>query len=374
MNRFSIRLDRCGLRRGITVACGLLVVVAAGTPVRGQCNPQEMGKLTSSDAAADDWFGNVAINGNTIVVGARQDDNATGVDAGAAYVYVRSGPPGSGVWTQQAKLIGTEPVFGLETGDQSGISVAVSGNTALVGAWLWPNGNATGLIYIFVRSGPPGSEEWTQQAAIECPQFGSFQYFGVSVALEGDTAVVGAHVAPGGYGGSAFFYARTAPSGIVQWVPQQVHPSDGVSGDQFGISVAMSPSQDTAVVGASAEDNAGGTDAGSAYVFVKSGNSWVEQAKLTASDGAAMDEFGRQVAIDGDTIVVGSRWDDHAGGANAGSAYVFTRSGTVWTQQAKLTASDAAAGDEFGFALALSGNTVIVGAYSDDHASGVDAG
>ncbi|MFN0136975.1 MAG: FG-GAP repeat protein [Phycisphaerae bacterium] len=345
------------------------------TAAHAQCDPQEAGALTASDAAADDWFGNVAIGGDTIVVGARKDDNATGVDAGAAYVYVKSGQPGSEVWTQQAKLIGNEPIFGLETGNQSGVSVDVSGNTAFVGSWLWPQENATGLIYIFERSGPPGGEVWTQTHAYACPQFGSFQYFGVSVSLEGDTAVVGALIGAGlNVGGQAFFYTRSGPPGGESWTVQQKFPSDGVPGDNFGVSVAMSPSQDTAVVGASAEDNAGGTDAGSAYVFVRSGNNWTEQAKLTASDGAALDEFGRQVAIVGDTIVVGARWDDHAGGANAGSAYVFTRSGTVWTQQAKLIASDAAAGDEFGLALTLSGDTLIVGAYSDDHAGRVDAG
>lgn len=336
----------------------------------GQC---ERARLFSSDAAANDWFGNVAIDGDTLVVGARKDDNESGIDAGAAYVYVRTGPPGNEVWTQQAKLIG-DTTFG-EAASQSGVSVDISGDTALVGSWLWPSENATGMTYVFFRSGPPGSEVWTQEAALPCPQFGSFQYFGVSVSLEGETAVVGSLLATGlNVGGQVFFYARSGPPGSGAWTVQQQFPSDGVPGDQFGVSVAMSPSQDTTVVGAFLDDNAGGTDAGSAYVFVRSGENWVEQAKLTASDGAALDEFGRQVAIVGDTVVVGARRDDHAGGTDAGSAYVFTRTGTVWTQQAKLTASDAEAGDEFGLALALAGDTLIVGAYSNDHAGGVDAG
>jgi len=227
------------------------------------------------------------------------------------------------------------------------------------------------MLYVFVRSG----EVWTQQADLQCPQFGSFQYFGYSVALEGDTALVGTLAAPGlNVGGQVFFFARSGPPGDEFWTSQQVFPSDGVPGDQFGVSVAMSPSQDTAVVGAYLEDNAGELDAGSAYVFVKSGNSWVEQAKLTASDGAADDRFGLRVAISGDTVLVGAYQDDHAGGANAGSAYVFTRSGTVWTEQAKLTASDAAAGDGFGVSLAFSGDTAVIGAYTDDEAGGVDAG
>ena len=340
---------------------------------------QEQQKLTASDAAADDEFGvSVAVSGDTAVVGSRLDDNATGVDSGAAYVYVRSGPPGNRVWTQQAKLIGAN-LYEL-AGSQSGISVAISGNTALVGSWLWPNMSATGTAYVFVRSGPPGSEVWTQQAALPA-DFGAFTYFGVAVALQGNTAVVGAHVALGGYGGSAYFFTRSGPPGSEQWNGQHLHPSDGVSGDQFGVSVAISPSEDTAVVGAYLEDNAGGIDAGSAYVFVKSGNSWIEYAKLTAADGAADDHFGVRVAIGGagDTIVVGSNQDDDAG-SQSGSAYVFVRSGPpgrgVWTQQAKLTASDAAAGDGFGASLALgaAGDTAVVGAYGDDNAGGSDAG
>ena len=334
--------------------------------------------ITAADAAAGDEFGiSVAVSGDTAVVGARRDDNASGVDAGSAYVYVKSGPPGSEVWTQQAKLIGTTS-DGLVAGSESGIAVAISGDTALVGSWLWPSGHATGMLFVFVRSGPPGSEVWTQQAALQCPQFGSFEYFGYSVALEGDTAVVGSLAAPGlNVGGQAFFYARSGPPGGEFWTSGQKFPSDGVPGDQFGNSVAMSPSQDTAIVGAWLEDNAGGTDAGSAYVFsrtVTPPNGWVEQAKLIASDGTADDRFGVKVAISGDTAVVGAYQDDHAGGGNAGSAYVFTRSGTVWTEQAKLTASDAAAGDAFGVSLSLSGNTVVVGAHGDDHAGGADAG
>jgi hypothetical protein len=317
----------------------------------------------------------VAISGDTAVVGARRDDNASGVDAGSAYVYVRSGPPGNEVWAEQAKLIGAN-LYEL-AGSETGISVAISGDTALVGSWLWPNVTATGAAYVFVRSGPPGGEVWTQQAVLNNPQFGAYQYYGYAVALEGDTALIGSLATPGGYGGSAYFAARTGSPGGETWNQQQVHPSDGVAGDQFGNSVAMSPSQDTAVVGAWLDDNDGGVDAGSAYIFVESGNSWIEYAKLTASDGAADDRFGVKVAISGDTVVVGAYQDDDAG-SQSGSAYVFTRSGTpgseVWIEQAKLTASDAAAGDQFGASLALAGDTAVVGAYAADNAGGVDAG
>ena len=104
------------------------------------------------------------------------------------------------------------------------------------------------------------------------------------------------------------------------------------------------------------------TDQGSAYVFTRSGTTWTQQAKLTASDGAADDYFGYSVALSGDTALVGAYWDDVGANYDQGSAYVFTRSGTTWTQQAKLTASDGAAGDHFGHSVALSGDTALVGA------------
>ncbi len=101
---------------------------------------------------------------------------------------------------------------------------------------------------------------------------------------------------------------------------------------------------------------------GSAYVFVRSGGVWSQQQKLVASDAAAFDQFGTSVAISGETVVVGATVDDGTAGIDQGSAYVFVRSGGVWSQQQKLEASDAAAVDLFGFSVAISGETVVVGA------------
>jgi hypothetical protein len=363
----------------------MLVTLGAAPDSLGQlCEDQQT--LASYDALALDEFGtSVAIDGDIAVIGARRDDNETGVDAGAAYVYARSGSGPNVFWTQQAKLIGTNTTGGYP-GSETGISVAISGDTAIVGSWLWPSVQAIGAAYVFVRSGPPGNEVWTQQAFLtNTGFFGAFQYFGHSVALQGDTALVGGLQQPGlNVAGLAIFFERTGPPGGEIWTPDAVHPSDPVVGDQFGNAVAISASEDTAVIGAYAEDNAGGVDAGSAYVFTRTGtpqNPWVQQAKLTASDGAADDRFGVKVAINGagDTIVVGSYQNDDAG-SNSGSAYVFVRTGSpgsyVWTQQAKLTASDAALGDHFGVSLALgeSGDTAVIGAYADDNTGGSDAG
>ncbi|MCH7820343.1 MAG: T9SS type A sorting domain-containing protein [Candidatus Marinimicrobia bacterium] len=141
--------------------------------------------------------------------------------------------------------------------------------------------------------------------------------------------------------------------------------SDNAAGDEFGRSASISG--DYAVVGAEFDDD-NGTDAGSAYVFKRSGTSWAQEAKLLASDGAAGDVFGFSVSISGDYAVVGA----HDDGDHSGSAYLFKRTGTSWTEEAKLLASDGAAGDHFGV-VSISGGYVVVGAYFDDD-NGTDAG
>ena len=172
--------------------------------------------------------------------------------------------------------------------------------------------------------------------------------------------------------GSAYVFTRTGTT----WTEQaKLTASDGAENDMFGGSVAIAG--DTIVVGADNKDGNGFAARGSAYVFTRTGTTWTEQAKLTASDGAAGDEFGHSVAIiDGDTILVGANEDNADGNApDSGSAYVFTGSGSSWTEQAKImTVSDGAAGNEFGYSVAISGNTVVVGAYLADNDIGTESG
>ena len=145
---------------------------------------------------------------------------------------------------------------------------------------------------------------------------------------------------------------------------QKVIASDGAAYDYFGVSVALSG--DTALVGAYYDDVGANSEQGSAYVFTRSGTTWTQQGQLTASDGAELDLFGVSVALSGDTALVGAFLDDVGANSYQGSAYVFTRSGTTWSQQGQLTASDGAAGDLFGISVALSGDTALVGAFLDD--------
>ncbi|MFO0875182.1 MAG: hypothetical protein U0575_14595 [Phycisphaerales bacterium] len=373
--------------------------------------------LKASNTDAGDRFGNsVAVSGNTVVVGApREDSAATGVngnqadnsatDSGAAYVFVNNG----GVWTQQAYLKASN----TGAGDAFGNYVAISGDTIVVGA-PQERSNATGVngnqadnsapdagaAYVFVRNGGT----WTQQAYLKASNTDAGDLFGVAVAVSGNTIVVGAALeqssATGVNGnqadnsaddsGAAYVFVRSGAA----WTQQAyLKASNTGAVDRFGFSVGVS--DDTIVVGAYQEDsNATGVngnqadnsahDAGAAYVFVRNGVAWTQQAYLKASNTDANDLFGFSVAVSGDTVVAGAYEEDsnatgvngnqaNNGAAEAGAAYVFVRSGAVWTQQAYLKASNTDGGDLFGFSVATFGETVLVGAWGErSSATGVD--
>jgi hypothetical protein len=313
--------------------------------VRSGSTWMEQTKLTASDGAARDYFGySVAISGETIVVGAYQYDGS-----GAAYVFVRHGTR----WIQQAKLTADDGAGA----DLFGSSVAIHGETVVVGA----SGDDyyKGAAYVFVRRGG----HWFQKAKLTAQGGAPPDQFGFSVAISGETIVVGANQADGSKG-SVCVFARDGGS----WTQQtKLNANDGEEGDRFGNSVAIR--DETIVVGAYADADHG-SNSGAAYVFVGSGRHWFQQSKLMAQDGAANDQFGTSVAISGETIVVGAWGDDGA----KGSAYLFERRGNRWTeQQLKLTASDGATNDRFGYAVAISGETVVVGA-SQDEDLGQDSG
>lgn len=187
--------------------------------------------------------------------------------------------------------------------------------------------------------------------------------FGSAVAVDGDTMVIAASCdesAGGNCDGSAYVFVRSAGG----WVEQaKLVPSDIGAFDEFGHSVAVDG--DTVVVGSWSDDVQQREDAGSAYVFVRTGATWTEQAKLIAPDRRAFDSFGGSVSVDGDTAVVGS-YNSVGNPAGSGSAYVFVRSGAAWSLQTKLVAADRAANDFFGVAVAVSANFVLVGAQGDD--------
>lgn len=300
----------------------------------------EQQKLLPDNGASTIRFGTaVAVDGTTAVVSARGV-----VNHGAAYVFVRDGA----TWAQQAELL----IDDGNPGDNYGYSVAVSGDTVLVGAFLGTiSGNTTGSVYVFTRKGGV----WTQQAKLSADDGKGLDLFGISVALAGDTAIVGAFQAGKGKPGEAYVFVRNGDT----WSEQaKLRAEDGAHADDFGISVALSG--DTALIGADAV-GAQGEASGAAYFFVRDGQTWKQQAKVVASDHAAYNFFGNPVAIAGNTAIVGS-YLASGGASNSGEAYLFVRDGAKWTEQKKLTASDGAAGDGFGISVAIAGDTVAVGA------------
>ena len=266
---------------------------------------------------------------------------------------------------EQAKLTAGDAA----AGDQFGFSVSVSGDTAVVGAVFDDdNGTNSGLAYVFVRD---AAGVWSQQAKLPASDGAAFDNFGSAVSVSGNTAVVGAlnDGDAGSSSGSAYIFERDQ-GGVDNWGQvAKLTASDAAAFDRFGFSVSVSG--DTAVVGAVFDDDAG-SGSGSAYIFERSGTVWTEQAKLTASDAATGDLFGRSVSVSGDTAVVGAVFDDDAG-SSSGSAYIFERDAggeNNWGQVKKLTASDPAAGDRFGRGVSVSGDTAVVGARFDDDAGG----
>ena len=367
-------------------------------------------KIQASDAASSDYFGySAAIDGNTAIVGAYAED-AGGTDAGAAYIFTRSGT----TWSQQQKIEGSD----IDGGDAFGYSVAISGDTAIVGAYLEGSGSGLsvpGAVYVFTRSGTT----WSQQAKLTASNAGAGDKFGYAIDIDGDNIIVGAYMEDtgGSNAGAAYVYTRSGTT----WSQQQmITASDRHSGDYFGYSVSISGeyvsigavfrseissysmsgaayiftrsgttwsqqqkilasdlhagdyygwstalSGDTAIVGSEREHSGGVSDTGAAYIWTRSGTTWSQQAKIVASDVSAADNFGKSVDIEGDTVVVGS-WGEDTGGSNAGAAYIFTRSGTTWTQDKKIQGSDTGAGDTFGASVSISDSTIIAGAYNED--------
>jgi FG-GAP repeat len=335
----------------------------------GTDNWGEVEKLTASDRAAVDSFGySVSISGDTAVVGARYDDDK-GSNSGSAYIFFRD-HGGTDNWGEVEKLTASD---GAE-GENFGSSVSISGDTAIVGAkYDDDKGSESGSAYIFSRN-HGGTDNWGEVKKLTASDGAAIDHFGISVSINEDTAIVGAEWDDdkGISSGSAYIFSRNH-GGTDNWGEvKKLTASDGAAKDFFGISVSISG--DTTIVGAYGDDDKGG-NSGSAYIFSRNQggvNNWGLVRELTAADGAASDHFGISVSISGDTSIVGARYDDDKGDMS-GSANIFFRNhgGTDnWGEVEKLTASDGASVDNFGESVSISGDTAIVGArYDDDKGS-----
>jgi hypothetical protein len=315
----------------------------------------QQAKLIASDGATNDYFGrSVSVYGDTALIGASSDDD-NGSCSGSAYVFIRDE---TGTWSQQAKLIASDGA----AYNWFGFSVSVYGDTALIGSQGDDvKGTDSGSAYVFIRD---ETGTWSQQAKLTASDGEALDYFGRSVSVYGDTALIGVFYDKYNdkASGSAYVFIRDETG---TWSQQaKLTALDRAAFDEFGFSVSVY--DDTALIGAHYDDD-NGPVSGSAYVFIRDETgSWSQQAKLTASDGASVDAFGVSVSLYDDTALIGAHYDDD-NGTDSGSAYVFIRDETgTWSQQAKLTASDAEAGDHFGVSVSVYDDTALIGVRSDD--------
>ncbi len=348
-----------------TTIVGLLGVGTASATA--QCLANELAKVTASDAAHGDHFGeSVSISPDGIgvaLIGAHADDDA-GILSGSAYVY-RFDPERS-EWIEEQKLVASDAA----TGDRFGTSVSIRGDVSVIGAPLDDDACednpfcGSGSAYVFRYNG----SSWIEDQKLLASDAYIGDAFGWAVAIEGDVIVIGASHSNGAGQSSGSAYVFRFDPDTSNWVQEaKLRASDAAAWDQFGFAVSISG--DVVLIGAPFEEDVP-SDSGSAYVFVKPEGGWVdmtETAKLTASDAAAFDKFGISVSISGGVALIGA-WKDNDAGSQSGSAYVFRYDSerSLWVQEQKLVGSDLDEGDGFGFAVALSDNVALIGARGHD--------
>ncbi|HNT25349.1 MAG TPA: Ig-like domain-containing protein [Anaerolineales bacterium] len=348
----------------------------------------EVAVLRASDAQANDAFGSaVAISGNTVIVGAPYEDGESdsALDSGSVYIFYQN-QGGANAWGQVAVV--RNPDWLPDA--QFGSAVTLDGDVAAVAARN-ALGN-TGVVYILYRN-QGGADQWGMWTYVEDYEWDSDDHYGADLDLSGDTLVVGAYGEDGGTGnplsesGAAFVYQRNEVAADIWGHVTTLRASDAQVNDYFGFSVSISG--DTIVVGAALEDGGPGdplSNAGAAYVFRRNqggADLWGQVAILHASDAQVGDMFGASLGLDGDLLVVGAQ--NEGGGlgdplTSSGAAYVFERSQggiDAWGEINILRASDAQEYDYFGTPVAIDGNMIVAGAYTENGGSGdplIDAG
>lgn len=322
--------------------------------------------LTASNGAALNWFGySVAADENVIVVGSPFYDEVVGDEVvdpsiGSAYIYERIGD----TWEETTQLLSSASV---RTSSLFGWSVAIDGNVMAVGAWNEDiAGDQFGAVYVYERVGGA----WIQNAKLVPLSGDDQERFGHSVAVSGSRIAVGApfisDVDDNERATPAYVFERNGSN----WIGTRLLPADDPRDSWFGYSIALSG--DVVVVGAPG-DKKRGLGTGAAYVFENNGASWNQTARLEDAEGGVQDFLGRDVAVDGDVIVVGAEAGGDPTTLNTGIALVYERPAGTWVESARLVPEGVAVGTQVGYAVEVRGSTIVVSAHHDDQ-FGTDSG
>lgn len=305
-------------------------------------------KLVAPDATGGAEFGRaVAIRGNTVIVGARFAQVGDLATAGAVYVFRKAGDG----WAMEQKIVSPDP----ENQDNFGRALAIQGNLLVVTARKENLGaDDVGAAYVYLYQGGT----WTYAAKLAAGDAAPGGYFGQSVAVQGNLIAVGARNADPNTAGAVYIFEGAG----ADWTEvQKITPPDGKADDNFGFSIAIEGT--TIAVGARRADLPGAQNAGSAYVYSREGGSFAFVTRLVANDPGANAQFGQAIAITGDTIAVGANRADVGTNTDLGAVYLYRRAGGTWSEFDVVTASDGAAGDEFGYSLAAFGGRFLTGAH-----------
>jgi len=310
----------------------------------------EAAKLQPDDTPAylDGWT--VSVSGDVTLLGAEEDD-PNGLYSGSAYVFRWNGA----VWKQEQKLI---PDDGADD-DHFGNTVSVSGNVALIGAYRNNDyGESSGSAYVYRWNGTA----WFQEQKL-IPYLGAAgDFFGCSVSISGDVALVGAYGNDinGSDSGSAYVFRWNGTAWILE---RQLFPDDGAADDRFGRSVSLSG--DVALISGVSRIVTNGPFSSLVYVFRWNGSTWIQEQKLIPDDDPYLGVFGNAVSVTDDVALVGASFDDD-NGPLSGSAYVFRWNGSAWVQEQKLLAEDGAEQNGFGSSVSVSSGVALIGASNDD--------
>ena len=310
-----------------------------------QAQVLETQRLISDDIAAEDYFGNaVAVSGDYAIIGACYDDE-NGENSGSAYIFYNN----SGTWEQYQKITASDG----QTNDFFAITVTISDNYAFATSLLGSSNSYAGKVYVFFND----EGIWTETAILTASDGEDYDFFGTSMSISDDYAIISAYGNDdsGSESGSAYIFHNNEGT----WTETtKLTASNGNENDRFGISVGIS--DDYAIIGADGSANNSGANSGTAYIFYNNLENWEQTQQIESLDAVLGDHFGGSVSISGEYAAIGAEYksDD---GTWSGAAYVFHDNSGIWEQNIKLTASDAGSQKHFGSSISIIGDTLIVG-------------